>query len=139
MATEMLCELPKAILTDNFEDLLENMEFDEELLRELLEEMNEDNIDQTSIIETVVNEVLPVKENNGESSYFLFDHASQLLFDQDKYIQDFNYWISQEIVEMPCSFPGFTFENEMIPFWYMENRVEGEMVDDIAYVELWEK
>nr|GEU41085.1 hypothetical protein [Tanacetum cinerariifolium] len=101
MAPEMVCELPNVPLTDDFEDLLENMELDEGLLRELLQGMDDDdddNMDQTSTTETMANDVLPVKEKN-----------------------------------------GLPFDNEMMPFWHVENQAEYNMIDDIAYVELWEK
>ncbi|PWA67789.1 hypothetical protein CTI12_AA311600 [Artemisia annua] len=139
MAPEMVCELPNVPLTDDFEDLLENMELDEGLLRELLQGMDDDNMDQTSTTETVANDVLPVKEINGDSFHFLSDYESQLGFDEDKQIQDFDYWVGLEMAEMPCSFPGLPFDNEMMPFWHVENRAEYNLIDDIAYVELWEK
>ncbi|KAL7607630.1 hypothetical protein Lser_V15G15265 [Lactuca serriola] len=138
MASEILCKLPKVSSSDNFDDLLEDMELDEELLRELLEEINDDNVGQTSMIETVLNDMPPSKEENGDFFHVLPDNESQLLFYQDKQIQDFDYWITQQIAEMPCSFPGLWFENEMMPFWNMENRVDEMMVDDIVYFELWE-
>ncbi|KAI3719914.1 hypothetical protein L6452_20820 [Arctium lappa] len=141
MAPETVCELPKASLTDDFEDLLENMELDEGLLRELLEEVNDEpNMDQISMVETVGYDVPPTKEKNDDTFHFLSDQKSQQLFDPDKQIQDFDYWISQQTIEMACPFPGLPFENEMMPFWHVENRIEeAEMMDDIAnYVELWE-
>lgn len=139
MAPEMVCELPNVPLTDDFEDLLENMELDVGLLRELLQGMDDDNMDQTSTTETMANDVLPVKEKNGDSFHFLADYESQLGFDEDKQIQDFDYWVSHEMAEMPCSFPGLPFDNEMMPFWHVENQAEYNLIDDIAYIELWEK
>ncbi|KAI3497959.1 hypothetical protein L2E82_13974 [Cichorium intybus] len=142
MAPDTLCNLPRVPSTDNFEDLLEDMEFDEGLLRELLDEVNDVNMDKISMMETVVNDIPPLKEKNGDSSHVIPDHESQLLFYQDKPTPEFDYWISQQIAEMPpCSFTGLSFENEMMPaIWHLEleNRIEDMMVDDIAYVELWE-
>ncbi|KAL4586499.1 hypothetical protein LXL04_011135 [Taraxacum kok-saghyz] len=138
MAPEMLCKLPKVYSSDNFDDLvMEDMELDEEVIRELLEEVYDDNMDQISIMENVVSDMPPSKHKNGDSSHVLFDHESQIVFYDDKQIQDFDYWISQQFIELPCSFPGLSFENEMIPFWNVENRIEEVMVDDIVYVELW--
>ncbi|GJW42861.1 UBN2 domain-containing protein [Tanacetum coccineum] len=138
MAPDMVCDLPNVPFTDDFEDLLENMELDEGLLMELLQGMDDDddNMDQTSTTETMANDVLPVKEKNGDSFHFLSDYEAQLGFDEDKQIQDFDYWVSHEMAEMPCSFPGLPFDNEMMPFWHVENQAEYNMIDDIAYVEL---
>ncbi|MFS8028235.1 hypothetical protein Hanom_Chr16g01508171 [Helianthus anomalus] len=141
MAPEIKCELPNVSLTDDFEDLLENMELDEELLNELLEIMNDDSMVQTSMVDTMAMDVLPQNEKSGGSSYLFSDHdESRLVFDHDKQIQDdLDYWVSQNIVEMASTFPGLTFENEMMPFWHVEDPVEEDVIDDIAYVELWEK
>ncbi|KAI3744240.1 hypothetical protein L1987_57317 [Smallanthus sonchifolius] len=140
MASEMICELPNVSLTDDFEELLENMELDEGLLNELLEIMNDDDMVQTSMMDAVAMDVVvPLNEKNGDSSYSFLDHESQLLFHHDTQIQDLDYWVSESIVEMASTFPGLTFENEMMPFWHVENPVEVNMIDDIAYFELWEK
>lgn len=128
----MACEMSIVSSTDDFEDLLDNMELDEGLLRELIEIMNDDNMAQTSVVDTMAVDM----------QYSLNDKKcdlSQLVLDDDKKMQDLDYWVSQNIVEMASTFPGLTFENEMTPFWHVENPVEDEGIDDIAYVELWEK
>ncbi|KAK1425507.1 hypothetical protein QVD17_20859 [Tagetes erecta] len=133
MDQEMVsCEMSNVSSTDDFEDLLENMELDEGLLRELIEIMNDDNMVQSSVMDTMAFDVqYPMNEKNGDLSHMVLDH--------DKHMQDLDYWVSQNIVEMTSTFPGLTFENEMMPFWHVENQVEDEVIDDIAYVELWEK
>ncbi|KAI3796256.1 hypothetical protein L1987_38923 [Smallanthus sonchifolius] len=140
MASEMICELPNVSLTDDFEELMENMELDEGLLNELLEIMNDDDMVQTPMMDAVAMDVvLPRNEKNSDLSYSFLDHESQLLFDHDTQIQDLDYLVNESIVEMASTFPGLTFETEMMPFWHVENPVEVNMIDDIAYFELWEK
>ncbi|KAD4982971.1 hypothetical protein R6Q59_002621 [Mikania micrantha] len=126
-------------LTNDFEDILENMELDEDLLRDLVEIMNDDNMVQTSKMESMAIDVLPVNETSCDSSNFS-DYEAQLVFDDEKHIQNLDHWVSQNIVELGSTFPGLTYENEMMPFWHVENPVKEDVIDDdIVYVDLWGK
>ncbi|CAI9278482.1 unnamed protein product [Lactuca saligna] len=98
MPSEMLCKLLNVSSINHFEGLREDAEVDEGGAKRVIGRGNKDNLDQMSMMKTVVNDMPLVRGKNGKCSHVFSDHKSQVLFYQDKHIEDFDYQISQEFV-----------------------------------------